>query len=91
MWEDRTGTPASFPSEPILRESHVHPGHFQGMEKTPASLYSAFSLFQGGHTVLDVSYNVNDGSEEKLYITEAEARCASWGFLPVPQSPGCPT
>nr|XP_048294384.1 nephrin isoform X2 [Myodes glareolus] len=33
-----------------------------------------FSLSQGGHTVLDVSYNVNDGSEEKLYITEAEAR-----------------
>ncbi|XP_005361306.1 nephrin [Microtus ochrogaster] len=32
------------------------------------------TFIQGGHTVLDVSYNVNDGSEEKLFIAEAEAR-----------------
>lgn len=56
------------------------------LEKSPASLYPAFLFSQGGDTILGVSYNVNDGSEEKLFIAEAEARCASWGFLPVPIS-----
>ncbi|CAO2625950.1 Nphs1, partial [Lemmus lemmus] len=32
------------------------------------------TFIQSGHTVLDISYNVNDGSNEKLFITEAEAR-----------------
>ncbi|XP_052617915.1 nephrin [Peromyscus californicus insignis] len=32
------------------------------------------TFIQSGQTVLDVSYNVNDGSEEKLFITEAEVR-----------------
>uniref|UniRef100_A0A8C2QD92 Nephrin n=1 Tax=Cricetulus griseus TaxID=10029 RepID=A0A8C2QD92_CRIGR len=32
------------------------------------------TFIQGGDTILGVSYNVNDGSEEKLFIAEAEAR-----------------
>nr|XP_042127113.1 nephrin [Peromyscus maniculatus bairdii] len=32
------------------------------------------TFIQSGQAVLDVSYNVNDGSKEKLFITEAEAR-----------------
>lgn len=75
----------------------VYPEDFQGnvptftLEKNPASVYPDFLLPQGGRTILDVSSNVNEGSEEKLCITEAEARCAIWVFLPVPRVPGCPT
>lgn len=44
----------------------------------------AFLLPQGGRAVSDVSSTENEGSEEKLFITEAEARCVGWGLLSAP-------
>lgn len=98
VWEVQASTPASCPPEPIRRGCYVYPEHFQGMFLHPPwkrtqspSIQLSCCLSQGGRTVEEVSSSVNEGSEEKLFITEAEARCASWGFLPVPCVPGCPT
>lgn len=45
---------------------------------TPSALLSP----QGGQVVSDVSANVNDGSQEKLFSTEATVKCVSGDASP---------
>lgn len=44
----------------------------------------ALSLPQGGQTISDISANVNVGSQEKLFTTEATARYENWDAFPQP-------
>lgn len=44
---------------------------------------SALSLPQGGQIISDITTDVNEGSQEKLFITEATARYGSWDGLPL--------
>lgn len=42
----------------------------------------ALLLPQGGRIISDISANVNEGSQEKLFTTEATARYGSWDAPP---------
>lgn len=61
------------------------PGHSpQDLPWGEPGIPLALSLPQGGQTISDISANVNVGSQEKLFTTEATARYESWDAFPQP-------